>query len=444
MKIDSLPISIQDLFNLAQEFSSIDGTCLFHSGGPYDSAEQSFLCLFPDEHVWIQDNRLFHKWGDQNEPVWNEIRNPWEDLKKILFGEAWTGFPLPRWVGYFGYEMGGHSGDKIIPLYPSDYPDAYFVRPSVVIAFDHKKNESRIARAKECSWQPEASIGRLKAPKHVHNQPLILERCESRDSYVRKIKKAKEWIAAGDLYQINLSQQFFMRGNRDPFILFKDVAAINPAPFSAYLKFPHFTIVSSSPERLISKRGSVLETRPIKGTAPRGSNPESDRENKERLLNCAKERAELLMITDLMRNDLAKVSVPGSVETKKIWHCETYSNVFQLLSIIESRVLDGVHPMDIVRAVFPGGSISGCPKVRAIQAIRDLEQRPRGVYTGSIGYFSGNGDFDFNIAIRTLVCRQNRMDLQLGGAIVYDSEPDREIFEIYQKGKSLFQVLEVS
>jgi len=452
--IDNFPISVQDLFNLAQTFSEEPGTCLLYSGGHYDSAQQSFLCLFPTEFLWIQNDKLWRRKACRQRPLSYQIDNPWDSLKCLLKKGQET--PYPQWVGYLGYEMGAYSDyDKKISLHRSPYPDAFFMRPSLVIIFDHHKSCGRIMLAEE--YLPSAEIW-LNKLRHIDewprtdptgkslddrkSPPIKFDTLpESEETYCRKIEKAKKLICSGDIYQINLSQKFILKGKKNPFALFKNVVSTNPAPFTAFMQFPDFTIVSSSPERLLSKKGCKLETRPIKGTAPRHKNQEQDRHNRETLLSSPKEQAELLMITDLMRNDLGKISRTGSVKTKKIWHCEGYANVFHLLSIIESEALPHLHPLDILRAVFPGGSITGCPKLRAIELIRDLEQRSRGIYTGSIGYFASNGDFDFNIAIRTLVCQTDLIDLQLGGAIVFDSEPQKEYQEIYHKGMSLFQVL---
>ncbi len=267
---------------------------------------------------------------------------------------------------------------------------------------------------------------------------------DTMESYVDKIQRAKEFIKSGDVYQINLSQQWEFLGERDPFDLFKRLAVLNPAPFSAYLYLKDFSIISSSPERFLEKRGDILETRPIKGTAPRGKTPAEDAESKQRLLASEKERAELMMITDLMRNDLGKISAIGSVEVPLLCGCEAYQNVFHLYSTVNSRVLSSFNPIDIVRSCFPGGSITGCPKLRAMEVIEELEKRPRGIYTGSIGYFSQNGDFDFNIAIRTLLVADIKVVVQLGGAIVIDSDPLKEYEETYHKGRSIFEILNSS
>ncbi len=234
-----------------------------------------------------------------------------------------------------------------------------------------------------------------------------------------------------------------MLGDVDPFSLFRSLFLENPAPFACYLNFDGVSIVSSSPERLLSKTGSLLETRPIKGTIPRGKDQAEDKVNLSRLLHSEKDKAELLMITDLMRNDIGKTSLVGSVRTEELWRVEAYSNVFHLLSVIRSKAKADKHPLDLVRSCFPGGSITGCPKLRAMELILELEKRARKIYTGSLGYFSSEGDFDFNIAIRTLLVDNEGIDLQLGGAIVLDSNARLEYLETLHKGLSIFQVLGV-
>jgi para-aminobenzoate synthetase component 1 len=201
-------------------------------------------------------------------------------------------------------------------------------------------------------------------------------------------------------------------------------------------------MISTSPERFLCKKDQWLETRPIKGTIQRGKTVEEDEILKKKLLSSSKERAELLMITDLMRNDLGKISVIGSVQALEIWRCEAYTNVFHLLSIIRSQARPELTPLDIVRSCFPGGSITGCPKLRAMEVIDQLEERSRGIYTGAIGYFTGGGNFDLNIAIRTLVANNHFFSLQLGGGIVIDSNPEEEYQETLFKGASIFQILQ--
>lgn len=393
---------------LARRFADLEGTVLLNSG--------SYLCLFPEEKVALPARP-----------------GCWEVLEKAL-GSFEGDLPIPKWVGYLGYEMGCFADpEKHTPYMPTATPDAVFYRPSVVIHFDHSTQQATLYASKEVSLKREPSTSSSGALKLKFSSDTL-------QSYLEKIARAKEWILEGEIYQVNLSQEFHLEGESDPFQLFQKVFRLNPTSFSAFMQCGNFALVSSSPERFLCRLGDRLQSRPIKGTAPRGKTPEEDAFNRRTLLESEKERAELLMITDLMRNDIGKVSLPGSVKTQEIWRCETYANIFHLLSIIEGRCAQS--PVPLIRQLFPGGSITGCPKLRAMEAIAALEQRPRGVYTGSIGYFAANGDFDFNIAIRTLVVHSTYVQIQLGGAIVIDSDPVKEFEETLHKGETLFKVLE--
>lgn len=419
-------ITNEDLFKLAQFFSNTDGTCFLYSGGSYDSSERSFLFLFPYEKIEILNRET-----------------GWEVLKdRILSNEDW--------VGFFGYEMGATSDpEKRLDLPKAATPEAYFQRTAVKIEYDHRNQKAFVHCLEDkglsgienfsTSESFSKFLDSLSKEKSVY-QGFLVKSPEPIEQYVEKIKQAKELIWNGEIYQVNLSHQVDFTGEGDPFSVFYHLVQINPAPFSAYLRLMDFTIVSSSPERLLQKRGNHLETRPIKGTIVRGKTELEDAENKNALLDSIKDRAELLMITDLMRNDLGKISQPGSVITEKLVQCETYANLFHLHSIIRSKSMN-VHAVDILRSCFPGGSVTGCPKLRAMEVIAELEKRPRGIYTGSIGYFSANGDFDFNIAIRTIVFSGNKCTLQLGGAIVTDSIPEKEYEETLAKGSLVMRVL---
>ena len=371
--------------------------------------------------------------------------SPWEVLKEKLTIENGP------WVGFLGYEMGAFSQpDKVLPHHVAKTPDAYFQRCAFVLTVDHSSNTATVeilehdgsnewlkTLAQRSFWENLSEVGLKKNP-HTY----AVNASESNACYVRKVNEAKELIDAGEIYQVNLSREIGFSTDMHPFYLFQMLSEKNPAPFSCYMQTPYCTIVSSSPERFLKKEGSRLETRPIKGTAPRGTIKEEDERNRNMLLKSVKENAELLMITDLMRNDLGKISLPGSVKVEKLFHIEAYSNVFHLSSIVSSEVNEEQHPVDIVRSCFPGGSITGCPKLRAMEVIHDLEKRSRGIYTGSIGYFAANGDFDFNIAIRSVVFSDECASLQLGSGIVADSSAQKEYEETLYKGETVFKVLD--
>lgn len=351
---------------------------------------------------------------------------------------TFSGMPYPEWVGYFSYEMGAYSDrEKRIPHETIALPFAEFYRPSVVIEVDHRTDEAVVHGEGGISILDDTSPIKNSVPPTLR----VLQNGEKKANYIEKVEAAKELIHKGDIYQVNFSQEFIFSGESDPFQLFETVAAINPAPFMAYIRMEEHAVISSSPERFLLKKDGMLETRPIKGTAKRGANFIEDQLSRKKLLSSPKEKAELLMITDLMRNDLGRVSLQGSVKTEKIWHLESYTNVHHMLSVIRSVADPSLEPLEIIRACFPGGSITGCPKLRSMEVIHQLEQRARGIYTGSIGYFTGLGDFDFNIAIRTLLWQKKEVSVQLGGAIVSDSIPEREYEETLHKGESLFRSL---
>lgn len=453
-------ISPATFLSVAEFFADWKGTCLLYSGGHLDSAQCSLLGLFPFETITVYGKQLDYRKGTLCKKV--AATNPWEGLQSNFFA------PLAKnkdalAFGWFGYGMGAFADqDLLLPYRPSFVPDAYWQRCAVVLKLDHKTGNTFIqielsaldeveAKAKDwikCfatlkGWQeflcslPKKLIRYVPIGAHP-----ALDTSQRQATYVNKVLQAQDLIRAGEIYQVNLSQQFAFQSSRHSFSLFHQMCLLNPAPFSAYFCHEHMTIICTSPERFLCKKGSLLETRPIKGTMPRGKTIEEDQRLQSRLLHSPKERAELLMITDLMRNDLGKVSKVGSVQTLELWRCEAYANVFQLYSLIRSLVPPDLAPLEIIRACFPGGSITGCPKLRAMEVIDALEDRARGIYTGSIGYITSQGDFDLNIVIRTLVNSAGHFSLQLGGGIVIDSDPYQEYQETLIKGSSLFQSLQ--
>lgn len=410
-------ISANDLLRLTRAYADIPGTCLLFSGGHFATSQKSFLFLSPSEIIRLQG------------PFES---NPWELLQERM---TCSQTDQPEWVGFLTYEMGAFSDEEIQhPYQSSDLPDAYFQRSQTVLIYHHATLV--LTCYSDVPFGFEQCSSNMSA---ISFQPQ--DEMESEEMYVAKIKAAKEYILNGDIYQVNLSQRIVFEGNGHPYEIFCQAMKLNPVPFAAYIKQADFTIVSTSPERFLSKKNNLLETRPIKGTAPRGKTVEEDEANKQHLLHSMKETAELLMITDLMRNDLGKVSLPGTVRTLDLGILESFANVYHKHSWIVSEPLPELSALDIVRSCFPGGSITGCPKLRAMQVIAELEKKPRGVYTGSIGYFCGNGDFDLNIAIRTLVFKDGKIDVRLGGGIVADSDPVKEYQETLHKGETIFKTL---
>ncbi|MDP3061985.1 MAG: aminodeoxychorismate synthase component I [Chloroflexota bacterium] len=266
----------------------------------------------------------------------------------------------------------------------------------------------------------------------------------TRQEYLRAVQRVRQYIIAGDIFQANLSQRFVADLPVAPYELFRRLRWVNPAPFAAYLGFDGVTVASASPERFLRVRGDRVETRPIKGTRPRGKTPQEDEALATELLASEKDRAENVMIVDLERNDLGRVCRFGTVKVTELCALERFPTVLHLTSTVEGQLRPGATRIDLLKATFPGGSITGAPKVRAMEIIEELEPTRRSVYTGSIGYMSFGGEMDLNIAIRTLLMVDGRAYFQVGGGIVYDSNPEAEYQETLDKARGLVQALGAS
>ena len=285
---------------------------------------------------------------------------------------------------------------------------------------------------------------RLALPTLVRSFGIALEPVrpdQTPDQYRSMIDQAKRYIEAGDIFQVNLAQRFATQGSVDPLALSARLQAVSPAPYSAYLSWDRFAILSASPELFFETNDRTILTRPIKGTRPRSKDPTQDENLRAELIASAKDEAELTMIVDLERNDLGRVCEFGSVKVLDPRSVESYPNVHHTVASVAGRLRADSNPIDIIRALFPGGSITGAPKIRAMQIIDELEPCRRGVYTGSVGYWSANGRSAFNIAIRTMVVDGGRVTYHVGGGIVADSNPDHEYQETLDKGRGLFTAL---
>jgi para-aminobenzoate synthetase component I len=264
----------------------------------------------------------------------------------------------------------------------------------------------------------------------------------TRDDHLRDVRRALDYIEAGDIYQANLSHRFVARGWVDPLGLYLKLKGISPAPFASFLTWDDLAIVGASPELFYRTIGDRIVTRPIKGTRPRSPDLVEDARLASELTSSAKDRAELTMIVDLERNDLGRVCRFGTVRVTDPWAVESFEQVHHLVATIEGRLKPGVGPVDVIRAVFPGGSITGAPKIRAMEIIDELEPNRRSVYTGAIGYLSLGGLAAFNIAIRTMLVEGDRVTYQVGGGIVADSDPEAEYLETLDKGRGMARAIE--
>ena len=262
-----------------------------------------------------------------------------------------------------------------------------------------------------------------------------------KEEYKQAVADMIQYIIEGDIYIANMTQQLTIESKKKPLDVFYDLRRANPSPFGGYLDYGKYQIICASPERFLQMKKGTVHTRPIKGTRKRGETPEEDRMMREELQNSEKDKSELLMIVDLERNDLNRVCVPGSVKVTELFTVEEYATVFHLVSDIEGTLQEGKNIMDLLEAAFPGGSITGAPKYRAMEIIDELEHGKRNLYTGSIGYLTLDGDCDFNIVIRTALHKDGRYHLGVGGGITAESDLEFEYEETLQKAKAILEAL---
>ncbi|RKD21564.1 aminodeoxychorismate synthase, subunit I [Caminicella sporogenes DSM 14501] len=380
--------------------------------------------------------------------------NPLDKLKELLAEykiDYNTDLPFVGGaVGYFSYDLCHHI-EKFPRTAVDDIkiPDCFLGFYDGVVIIDHKNNRVYIA---SLGIKDDANKVVDEIFQKIENGKVVDFELKSskekkfisnftRDDYIKAVNKIKDYIRAGDIYQANFTQRFECELDMTPYELYAKLRNINPAPFASFIDFGEGYIVSSSPERFIKIKDRIIETRPIKGTRPRGKTTEEDKRNREELLSSEKDKAELLMIVDLERNDLGKISKTGTVKVTELFHLEEYATVYHLVSTIIGEMKEDSDIIDVLKATFPGGSITGAPKIRAMEIIDELEPTQRNVYTGSIGYIGFNGDADLNIVIRTIVCKDNKAYFQVGGGIVWDSDPELEYEESLHKAKALMRAL---
>ena len=404
-------------------------------------------------------------YGDRQETV---IGNPFDVLGQMLAKYALDPSPSPiplvgGAVGYLSYDL-CHFIERLPATTIDDLklPECYLAFYDAIIAFDHLEGRTYIASTgfPEMEEASRRNIARERidelrdvlaetpcsgiTPSSKKAPGMKMRANFTHEEYVGAVAAAREYIASGDIFQVNLSQRFDMDLPTDPYELYSRLRLINPAPFACYLNFKDITVASASPERFLCLEGDLVETRPMKGTRPRGRSAEEDDALARELLHSAKDRAENVMIVDLERNDLGRVCKYGTVRVRELWTLERYATVFQLTSTVGGRLGEGKNRIDLLKATFPGGSITGAPKVRAMEIIDELEPTRRSVYTGSLGYLSFDGGMDLNIVIRTFLIKEGKAYFQVGGGIVYDSDPEAEYQETLDKARALIDTLEFS
>ena len=352
------------------------------------------------------------------------------------------------WFLYLGYELAAQIETRLIPAAaPHALPLAFATRIPAAVICDHQLQQTWLV-AETASQAALDIMARDLLVAQTGVMPLIPLTPSSLDEepaerYVQAVRRIKQYILDGDVFQVNLSRSWQGTLNNDKAYmdLYDSLRRHNPAPFAGLATWRDTAIVSSSPERLLQARGDYLETRPIAGTRPRSSERQQDADYSRELLAHPKERAEHIMLIDLERNDLGRVCIPGSVEVNELMSLESYTHVHHIVSNVRGRKRREVTPGEVIRALFPGGTITGCPKVRCMEIIAELEQTGRGPYTGSFGYLNRDGDMDLNILIRTVVSEGSRFWLRAGAGIVTDSDPAAELAETRAKARGILLAL---
>jgi len=451
------PLTLDEPFvDFAARFAHLPGTVVLLSGGDSDSAQYHILALLPWLTFSAKADRIKLKSADTTLSL---TANPFSVQKAIVasgkkaFNTLPSALPVASGLfGYWAYDLKDHI--EVLPKTSVDdlhLPDLLLFAPSVVVI--KERQSGRVTRYRHAGHGTAVDhlaqfecLAQAPPPKPglFSGDTFSLKANFTRPAYQRAVDRIKNYIRAGDVYQVNMSQRFDTRFSGDPFALFCHLYHQNPAPFFAFINGGNHKIISTSPERYLKLENSVVETRPIKGTHPRCDNPQKDRESKTALEVCPKNDAELSMIVDLLRNDIGKVCQANSVKVSEHKKVEAYRNVYHLVSIISGILETDCDATDLIRATFPGGSITGCPKVRAMEIIDELESCRRHIYTGAIGYISFHDTLDLSIAIRTATIVKKHIYFSVGGGIVFDSDPSSEYEETLHKGHTIMQAMQGS
>ena len=403
---------------------------LLESVNHNDNNRYSILFAFPGENIVLNNASDF------------DFLNKLESKYKLNN----TNSDLPfcgGWFVYLSYELIGQIENTLsADLHNSDLPIAYAVKIPTAIIIDHQLDKTYIVDESDDDSRINLILDDIKLINPIPLNPLegsLSE--ENQEKFISGVQSSLKYIIAGDVFQVNLSRewQYKLNNHEDSAAIYKSLKKANPAPFSALIHYQDFSIISSSPERLFSVNNDVLQTRPIAGTHPRGKGSD-DEILKDNLISNPKEIAEHVMLLDLERNDMGRVCEYGSVFVNEVMTLETYPYVHHIVSNIKGKLKKQAGIKDIIKALFPGGTITGCPKVRCMQIISELEQMPREAYTGSVGYLSQNGRMDFNILIRSFIHKDNKLSFRAGAGIVYDSIPERELAETRHKAEGLIKV----
>ncbi|WP_028587862.1 anthranilate synthase component I family protein [Desulfocurvus vexinensis] len=427
---------------LLLESAEVDGRFGRYSIVAYNYAMR-LSCTRGRLDVGVRDERLQGMKAFNGLPFLDGVRQVMAHLR-IVPAEGFEELPpiTRSLMGYFGYGVAGMFEPKLAPLLPAGEAEACLVLPGNVVMFDHLYHRLCFLTLTK-GVRPQADI------RNVTRTPVVPNVGEVRTdpgegSYKKGVADAIELIRQGECIQTVLSTRFSASFEGDSFVLYRRLRQVNPSPYMFYMRLPKVELLGSSPEMLVRCRGGELTTCPIAGTRPRGDSPAQDEALAAELLADPKERAEHVMLVDLGRNDLGRIATPGSVRVDKYMQVERFSHVMHLTSYVSARLKDGLDALDVLASTFPAGTVSGAPKVRAMQIIADIERQGRGPYAGAIGWLGldpGRVDLDTGITIRSMWVRGGVLSWQAGAGIVYDSDPDREWQECHNKARVIREIL---
>ena len=392
----------------------------------HPSSVISYVAVEPKRVIFGKGRRI-NKNERGKETISEE--NPWTAIRGFMDESRSMTF------GFLGYDLKNHI-EQLSSENPErvDVPDFYFMEPEILMKIEGDNVEVLAGNVNfEAIKSQSVNTGSGSVKK--------INRLESKSSYIRKIIEVQRLIREGDFYELNYSYPIQAQISGSPLSIYKKMRAINPVPFGAFIKTKDFQVCCSSPERFIKKAGRKIISEPIKGTSPRSDEKSADLKYREELLN-EKNKAENLMIVDLVRHDLSLIAETGSVEVSKLFDVQSFGTVHQLISTIEATALNNVHPVDVIKACFPMGSMTGAPKIEVMKTIERLEIYRRGIYSGAIGYFTPEGDFDFNVVIRSAIINGGNVIYPVGGAITGDSIPEAEWEETHIKARVLTRIAE--
>lgn len=421
---------------------------LLSSAAIGSNAQFDILFAFPGESICLDRSGLYPTTNHdlKSDPFFQALSRQWQDCSTDVKNN--TGLPFTGgWFVYLSYEMAAEIEPALsLPFDTSGLPIALATRFQTAVIVDHKKNTAFVVSESDVDqqavYQMIAEDIATSPAVHVKEISASFDE-EAADVHLKNLAKIHQYIVDGDIFQANLSRlwQAHLQQNITDSELFLSLQLNNPSPFACLSTLPGGSVISSSPERLVSIKNKRVDTRPIAGTRPRSHEEDKDRLLSDELISHPKERAEHIMLLDLERNDLGRVCKPGSIKVDELMGIESYQHVHHIVSNVTGEKRDDVTPVDVIKAVFPGGTITGCPKVRCMEILAELEQTGRGAYTGSIGYINCNGDVDFNILIRTLVKTGQQVSFRAGGGIVFDSNPEHELAETRAKAKGMIKAL---